>query len=241
MKLKAGAVSKKARGLIHDSWQSQANLSFFLALLVVTGFLLPSMGFAKHDLRRYSDIVFSVMLVSGVAIAWGRPKLLLLAAFISAVALVVRWLTLWKETPRLQLWGDTWTLLAIAIIALILLVQVFRTGPVTHLRIQGAIAVYLLFGIGWAHAYHIAAALVPGSFNYSSGELSTVQDWAYYSFVTLTTLGYGDITPVRPIARNLAVTEALAGQLYLAVMLARLVAMEVITWQEKANQNSARQ
>jgi hypothetical protein len=57
----------------------------------------------------------------------------------------------------------------------------------------------------------------------------------------LTTLGYGDITPVRPIARNLAVTEALAGQLYLAVMLARLVAMEVITWQEKANQNSARQ
>ena len=99
MKLKAGAVSKKARGLIHDSWQSQANLSFFLALLVVTGFLLPSMGFAKHDLRRYSDIVFSVMLVSGVAIAWGRPKLLLLAAFISAVALVVRWLTLWKETP----------------------------------------------------------------------------------------------------------------------------------------------
>jgi voltage-gated potassium channel Kch len=61
-----------------------------------------------------------------------------------------------------------------------------------------------------------------------------VQDWSYYSFVTLTTLGYGDITPVRPIARNLAITEALTGQLYLAVMLARLVAMEVITWQEKA-------
>ena len=68
-----------------------------------------------------------------------------------------------------------------------------------------------------------------------------MQDWAYYSFVTLTTLGYGDITPVRPIARNLAITEALTGQLYLAVMLARLVAMEVISWQEKANQNSHRE
>jgi hypothetical protein len=240
MKLKAGAVSKKARGLIHDSWQSQANLSFFLALLVVTGFLLPSMGFAKHDLRRYSDIVFSVMLVSGVAIAWGRRKLFLLAGFISAVALVVRWLALWKESHTLQLWSDSWTLAAIVIIAFVLLVQVFRTGPVTHLRIQGAIAVYLLFGIGWAHAYHIANTLLPGSFNYSVGELSTVQDWAYYSFVTLTTLGYGDITPVAPIARNLAITEALTGQLYLAVMLARLVAMDVITWQEKASRNSAR-
>jgi hypothetical protein len=240
MKLKAGAVSKKARGLIHDSWQSQANLSLFLVLLVFAGFLLPSLGFGKHHLRLYTDIVFSVMLVSGVAIAWGQRKLFLLASIIASVALVVRWLALWKDTRTLQLWGDTWTLLAITIIALILLVQVFSTGPVTHLRIQGAIAVYLLFGLGWAHAYHIAAALVPGSFNYSYGELSTVQDWAYYSYVTLTTLGYGDIVPVRPIARNLAITEALTGQLYLAVMLARLVAMEVISWQEKASQNSNR-
>jgi len=239
MDLKPGAVSKRARGFISDSWQSQANLSFFLALLVITGFLLPSMGFGKRDLRLYSDIVFSVMLISGVAIAWGQRKLFLLASFIASVALVVRWLALWKESRTLQLWGDSWTVAAILIIALILLVQVFRTGPVTHLRIQGAIAVYLLFGIGWAHAYHIAAILIPGSFNYAAGELTTVQDWAYYSYVTLTTLGYGDITPVRPVARNLAITEALTGQLYLAVMLARLVAMEVITWQEKAAQNSA--
>ena len=241
MDLKPGAMGKKARGFISDSWQSQANLSFFLGLLVLTGFLLPCLGFGKRDFRLYNDLVFSLMLVSGVAIAWGQGKLFLLAGFVASVALVVRWLALWKETRSLELWGDSWTLLAIAIIALVLLVQVFRTGPVTHLRIQGAIAVYLLFGIGWAHAYHIAATLQPGSFNNSAAELSTVQDWAYYSFVTLTTLGYGDIVPVRQVARNLAITEALAGQLYLAVMMARLVAMEGITWQEKSNQNSDRQ
>ena len=144
MKLKAGAMRKRARGLIHESWQSQANLSFFLLLLVFTGFLLPSLGFAKHDLRLYSDIAFTLMLISGVAIAWGQRKLFVVACVVATVALVVRWLALWKETPKLQLWGDTWTLLAILIIALILLVQVFSTGPVTHLRIQGAIAVYLL-------------------------------------------------------------------------------------------------
>ena len=62
-------------------------------------------------------------------------------------------------------------------------------------------------------------------------------DWAYYSYITLSTVGYGDITPVRPIARALSMGEALTGQLYLAVLIARLVAMEVITWQSK-NQSS---
>ena len=62
-------------------------------------------------------------------------------------------------------------------------------------------------------------------------------DWIYFSYVTLTTVGYGDITPVLPIARTLAVGEALAGQLYLAVMIARLVAMEIVCWQENASGN----
>lgn len=229
---------RKARAVIAETWQSQANLSLFLGMLVVTGFLLPSMGFGKRDLRLYSDIVFSLLLISGVAIAWGQRTLFLLSGSVASVALVVRWLALWKETRSLELWSDAWTLLAIFIIALVLLVQVFRPGPVTHLRIQGAIAAYLLFGVGWAHAYHIAATLQPGSFNYSGSELSTVGDWIYYSYVTLTTVGYGDIAPVRQVARNLAIGEALAGQLYLAVMIARLVAMEVITWQEKTSRNS---
>jgi voltage-gated potassium channel Kch len=73
-----------------------------------------------------------------------------------------------------------------------------------------------------------------------AGELATVNDWLYYSYVTLTTVGYGDITPVRPIARTLAIAEALSGQLYLAVMIARLVAMEVVFWQMNATQSSER-
>src|SRR5580704_3235617 len=191
------AATRKARGVIADTWQSQANLSFFLVLLVVTGFILPSIGFAKDDLRLYSNIVFSVLLISGVAIAWGHWKLFVLSGFASIVTLVVRALALWKSTLTLELWSDSCSLIAVLIIAFVLLVQVFRAGPVTHLRIQGAIAVYLLFGVAWAHAYHLAAQLQPGSFNYPPGELSTVGDWIYYSFVTLTTVGYGDITPVK--------------------------------------------
>jgi hypothetical protein len=239
MNIKGGAVRDRARGLIRESWQSQANLSFFLALLVVVAFVLPSMGFGARDIKLYSDLTFSLLLFSGIAIAWGgRRKIFLLATFVGGVTLAVRCMAFFTATPALQLWSEQWSLAAILVIAVVLLMQVFREGAVTHSRIQGAIAVYLLFGVGWAHAYHIAEFLHPGSFNTTAGSMSNVSDWIYYSFVTLTTVGYGDITPVRPIARSLSVGEALTGQLYLAVLIARLVAMEVVSWQSKANHNS---
>jgi hypothetical protein len=231
-----GIVREKARGFIKESWQSQANLSFFLALLVILGFILPSLGFGKNDELEYSDLAYSLLLISGVAIAWGRRWLFALAVFVGSATLAVRWMDYLTPTFAFQVWTAIWSIAAVLVIAVILLAQVFRSGPVTSYRVQGAIAVYLLFGVGWAHAYHLTNILHPGSFN-SAAELRGPMDWAYYSFVTLSTVGYGDITAVHPIARSLSIGEALTGQLYLAVLIARLVAMEVITWQSK-NQSS---
>lgn len=234
----AAVAREKARALIKQSWQSQANLSFFLALLITVGFVLPALGFGKDDIVLYADIGFSLLLISGVAIAWGQRWLFALSAFGGSVSLAVRWMAFLTPIQALQVWSGVWSLVAILVIALVLLAQVFRSGPVTPYRIQGAIAVYLLFGIGWAHAYHLTGMLHPGSFNGPTGDIFTVLDWSYFSFVTLSTVGYGDITPVRPIARVLAMGEALTGQLYLAVLIARLVAMEVVSWQAKTSQNS---
>jgi len=227
------AVRKRAKGLITETWQSQANLSLFLLLEILIAFVLPSLGFGREDTLLYSDIGFSILLVSGVAIAWGRWKLFLPVCLVAGATLVVRWIDWHHRTIRMQLWNDSSTLIAIALIALVLLSEIFRPGRVSHLRIQGAIAVYLLFGVLWAHAYHIASLLNAGSFRGPAEELSNVGGWVYYSFVTLTTVGYGDITPVSQVARTLSVGEALTGQLYLAVLIARLVAMEIVFWQQK--------
>jgi hypothetical protein len=221
--------------MIKESWQSQANLSFFLVLQVLIAFILPSLGFGREHYQFYANMGFSILLISGVAIGWGRRLVFPVGILVGIVALVVRWLNWLEPTAKLALVSDWWTLAAIIVIAMVLLAQVFRAGQVTPARLQGAIAVYLLFGLAWAHAYHIVSILHPGSFNVSDGALETVADWIYFSYVTLTTVGYGDITPMLPIARNLAVVEALTGQIYLAVLVARLVAMEVIAWQEKAN------
>jgi hypothetical protein len=229
-------VGEKAKPHIGGSWQSHVNLSSFLALLVAVAFVLPSIGFGSHDLRLYGDAGFSLLLVSGVAIAWRRRNLFVLSCGVGSVALAARWMDWFSPTPALHLWSAWWSLATIVLIALVLLSQVFRDGPVTPARIKGAIAVYLLFGMGWAQCYDITEFLRPGSFSTATGHFQ-LSDWFYYSYVTLSTVGYGDITAVRPIARTLSVAEALTGQLYLAVLIARLVAMEVVSWQSRANRD----
>jgi len=228
-----GAVTKRAKQFVADSWQSQANLSFFLGLQVLIAFVLPVLGFGRSDLRLYSDLGFSILLVSGVAIAWGQWRLFTFAGVISLAALAVRWIAWFRDLKPWELASDGFTVAASVAIALVLLRQIFRDGPVTSVRIQGAIAVYLLFGVGWAHAYHIVNVLRPGSFALPANPAASFGDWIYFSYSTLTTVGYGDITPVGPVARTLAMGEALTGQLYLAVLIARLVAMEIIYWQER--------
>lgn len=109
--------------------------------------------------------------------------------------------------------------------------SVFSKGRMTRDRVAGAIAVYLLLGLLWALAYGMIASIDPEAFKglaaFSLEESGAQQDFLYFSFVTLTTLGYGDMSPVTPAAQTLAWFEAVFGQLYLAVTIARLVSLEV--------------
>ena len=220
-------MPKTIRGLVSETWQSEANLSFFLALLVLMVFVLPSIGFDQLHKGLYDDIAASVLLLSGAAIAWRVRWLFLVAISIVFVTLLAKW-TLWLHPARaLRVSADLLTIFAIVTILVILLVQVFAVGPISARRIEGAVAVYLGFGLTWARAYAITASMNPGSFQSSGVVPSTSNDWLYYSFITLTTVGYGDIAPVHPVARSLAIFEAVTGQLYLAVLLARLVSLQV--------------
>ena len=116
-------------------------------------------------------------------------------------------------------------LVSVAAMALVVLAQAFRAGPVNVHRIQGAVAAYLLLGLVWALAYELVALVAAGAFSGTGLGGAGRPDFIYFSFVTLTTVGYGDVTPVHPVARSLAVAEALTGQLYPAILLARLVSL----------------
>lgn len=111
-----------------------------------------------------------------------------------------------------------------------LLAYVIRGRIVTRDKIFAAVSVYLLMGLAWASFYVLVDALAPGSFAVSANsaiptDASGQPDYVYFSFVTLTTLGYGDITPATSLVRPLIVLEALGGILYIAVLVARLVSL----------------
>jgi hypothetical protein len=229
----------KSRDLLTRSWQSQANLSLFLFLLILVAFLLPSVGFEKNSLHFYDDAAASVIAVAGTAIAWKNRKLFLLTSVAVIVAIAFRWATWWKPTQTVRLWSASTGLVAIIMITVVLLWQVFRSGPVTGMRVQGAIAAYLCLAFGWAHAYHIAALVDPNAFNAAGTDVSLAIHWMNYSFGMLTTLGYAGIIPTDPVAHTLCSAEAVTGQLYLAVLVARLVSMHVSAEEQSKQERSA--
>jgi hypothetical protein len=106
---------------------------------------------------------------------------------------------------------------------------VLAPGQVTTDKIYGAIAAYILTGLFWTMLYVLLNELHPGSFADSATSNSTnpvpSEDLLYFSFVTLTTTGYGDVAPVTAHARSLAILEQLAGTFYIAILIARLTGL----------------
>lgn len=108
---------------------------------------------------------------------------------------------------------------------------VLDRSPVTGDKIAGSISAYILMGIIWAAIYSLFFHLQPESFAIAEWlqSDSVVSLWSiYFSFTTLTTLGYGDITPLTHAAQSYAVMEAACGQIFLTVLVARLVALQII-------------
>jgi voltage-gated potassium channel len=107
--------------------------------------------------------------------------------------------------------------------------QVLFSGSIDGNKIVGAICIYLLMGLIWALLYLFIAQTIPDAFNGLEQRVwyDNFADVAYFSFVTLTTLGYGDISPIVPIARFLVYMEAIVGVFYMAILVASLIGIRV--------------
>jgi voltage-gated potassium channel Kch len=130
-------------------------------------------------------------------------------------------------------WNSFFSAIAVVGMLIVTLWMVYQDGPVTAHRVRGAVAAYLLIGIVFAKTYTLINYLMPGAFTMASPVTSLTgqgrQAFYYFSIVTLTTVGYGDITAAAPTARSLVMAEALIGQLYPAILLARLVTLQIET------------
>lgn len=209
------------------AWLSHRGMLVLLLLLFVTVFIMPAVIAYGTQWRLFSDVMLTLVLASGVlAVADHRKHAMALAA-VSVIVVAVRWAEWIVPVGMLVALREISTLCALLVLASAVGINVFARGPVLADRIFGSIVLYLLLGLIWGITYALVDASVPAAFAGASDANGDPTAWVYFSLVTLTTLGYGDITPVARVARSLATLEALIGQLYPAIIIARLVSLQM--------------
>jgi hypothetical protein len=172
--------------------------------------------------------LLTVVLVSGM-LAVGRSRnLLTIAAILAVPAIVGRWVHQFRpDLPREYFLAAS--LLFIVFLIANMLYFILRARHVNAEVLCAGLSVYLLLGTAWMFAYLLVSDLSPGAFVFTAGPdsihvLSGFNAY-YFSFITLGTVGYGDIVPVSHVARMLAAAEGITGTLFMAVLIARLVAL----------------
>lgn len=216
-------------------------LTAILILLIPAMFLSPLLD---SELARISfAILFTALLLSGVANVSTHLLPRFAAGLLVGITIITHWLHNFTSDHRLAFWAIFLSLLCFLLLSVVILKQVFQDGPVTVAKIKGAVAVYILIGFTWSYIYRLIDLQVPMAFNLpaslpSPDEARNSADLTYFSFVTLTTLGYGDITAAHPLSRMFVIIEALIGQLYPATLLARLVSLEIMNRESSREINS---
>jgi ion channel len=224
--------SPPSRGrLLHmdmsEFWSGELGLTLITISLIVIIFIITPMREAGLPGRIFFDLLSVALMIFGaLTVNQSRLASVLVIATVVTSAAVLGAARI-HPTPFLHQFGSLLVTITLLVYVRIVLLVMFRIGPVTWSRIQGGVCAYLLVGMAWASAYEFIEQVFPGSFRFVSLARDLDQltsKLTYYSFTTLTTVG-SEITPVTPLARSLTVGEAIVGQLFPAILIGALVAM----------------
>lgn len=206
-------------------------LSSLVLMIVVTPFLQQ-----LHSFQWLLAVFVMLMLLAAVRTVSQRPREYHVTLFLAVVALLPQFGVILDSSMQVDaLRHVAITLFLFWVCGLLLRDIILRSHKVSADLIFGAINIYLMVGLAFAFIYGLIEILQPGSFS-GLDKLGTpgglVSNFEYFSFVTITTLGYGDVSPLTPFAMTAAIVEGVFGQLYLAVMVARLVGLYVSNSQD---------
>jgi hypothetical protein len=213
-------------------WTTDIALTTLLVSLLTYIFFLYPLGWIG-SFRPLPTVFFSLILITG-AITVSRNRIFRTLVFSwGLLAFILTWARfLFPHQQTLIFVANCLALFFLVLLTSLILGQALREGPTTSHRIMGSVAAYLLIGMIWSLAYYVIALLIPGAFSIQGpsvpgGGESLQSQLFYFSFVTLTTIGYGDIAAVHPIVRMLVILEGVVGQLFPAILIARLVSLHV--------------
>jgi Ion channel len=204
-------------------------LSLLIALLVL---LLLYPFFAGSVMARSVwELCLAAILLLGIYAISRVTRHVVIAAVLGIVVLGTGWSGYVLDNEMLLLVSYGLAAIFFAFTACLLLADVLGKGAVTAHKIYAALCVYLIIGLTWGFMFLTLEGVQPGSFLHGQGQQTRIDKdpaaLVYFSFITLSTVGYGDITPLSPPARSFAFMEAIIGQIYLAVLVARLVGLHI--------------
>ncbi len=220
-------------GLAHHNWPGR----FTVLLLTIMLLLVTQPMFSGHDYaQNFATVAMSLVLLAAL---WAFRS----ARFYFAFALVLfvpsfgsRVALFFTSSPAIEAVGAITSCLFLAVTVIALVTRLFIVTSVTLDTISAAICAYLLMGVTFAYAFAVVELQNPASFSVTLFQkssshiaplMASLHNFIYYSFVCLTTTGFGDIAPISEGARSLSVLESVFGQLYVAILIARLVSLQV--------------
>ncbi len=196
-------------------------LASLLSFLILSPLLKGFIG-----LSNLLNIFLTFILLSSIYAVSQKMHQRVIALILAFPLLLSTWINYYIESPALSIVGTFSGILFFGYIVVIILSFVLKQAKVTLDVIYASIVVYLSLAMMWGMIFILVELLEPASLTLVQERESSFH-FFYYSFVTITTLGYGDITPTTEIARSLALLEAVIGQIYLVVLVARLVGIHI--------------
>ena len=194
----------------------QSNL---LLLLLVSSFVFITPFFPPDMAHFIGQVLFSLIFFISI---FALDKVKRTMWLFAVLAFITEWTANWVNLPVFYYVSTIVNIAFFQVIVIMLIIQIAKSPKSDASVIFEAINGYLMMGLMFTSWVAIAMQYDPNSFSFYPGETKII-DYAYFTFVTMTTLGYGDVTPQLPYARSLSILISTAGQIYVAVIIAMLV------------------
>lgn len=212
------------RKKLQQFWAQEKSLTILFFILVTHIFVIIPFG-QQTVLGKIIFLVFYLSLLAAGMFLLVKNVMIRTGLIILLAVLIVMGSDFFFRSVTFEVVDDFIVVLYCALLSWVVLLRTFSEGPITIHRIQGAVVVYLLIGLIFASLYH-SIYMLNGEAAFKGLSSSDRKEFMYFSLTTLTTVGYGDISAAIASGRSLSNLEALVGQLYPAILIARLVSME---------------
>ena len=225
---------QKQYRFLNHLWNKESGLSGMLLLLFSMHFILIPLFGSYSSIMVVLNIFWMLFIVAGIISLSKSKKQAIQISIIPFLFIVFGWINVFDSSPFLVIVDIVLTICTFCLLIWLVMLKVFEPGPITGYRVAGSIVVYMILAHLWSVIYLFLYQHIPGSFSLTLPpfESNTLQaNFLYFSYITITTTGFGEIVPLHPFARSLVQVEAIIGVLYPVILIGRLVS--------DANENKA--